>query len=202
MKFEKKEELEFQDNRFKTSLSSIRTGILFGLILYSLFGFLDDLSFPDSKQIVFLIRYIFIFPFFVLIYISTYYKIFRKIMNIVLPLAVIIPSFGIISMMVISNSGEVGYHLYYAGIMVLILLASTFFKLKLWIFVLSCLIILYVYVFAAIYFQNCLEGGIKGKDFPFLLSNILFLFSIMIISSVVTYMFELSLRKQFIQKKP
>ena len=201
MKFEKKEELEFQDYRFKTSLPGIRTGIIFGLILYVLFGFLDNLSFPDSKEIVILIRYIFIVPFFILIYISTYYKIFRKIMNIVLSIAVIIPSFGIILMMVISKSGELGYHLYYAGIMVTILLASTFFKLKLRIFVLSCLIILYTYEFAAIYFQNCLEGGIKGKDFPFLLSNILFLFSIMIISSVITYMFELNLRKEFIQNK-
>ena len=67
MKFEKKEELEFQDYRFKTSLPGIRTGIIFGLILYVLFGFLDNLSFPDSKEIVILIRYIFIVPFFILI---------------------------------------------------------------------------------------------------------------------------------------
>jgi len=201
MKFEKSEELEFQDYHFNTSLPSIRTGILFGLVLYSLFGLLDNLSFPDSREIVLLIRYIIIVPFFILIYISTYYKIFRKIMNIVLSLTVIIPSFGIIAMMVISNSEEVGYHLYYVGIMVVILLGSTFFKLKLWNFVFSCLIILCIYGFAAIYFQNCLEGGIKGKDFPILLSNILFLFSIMIISSVITYMFELNLRKEFIQQK-
>ncbi|NQV19373.1 MAG: PAS domain S-box protein, partial [Armatimonadetes bacterium] len=122
-------------------------------------------------------------------------------MNIVLSLTVIIPSFGIISMMVISKSGELGFHLYYAGIMVIILIASTFFKLKLWNFMLSCLIILCIYGFAAIYFQDFLVGGFKGKDFPLLLSNILFLFSVMIISSVITFMFELDLRKEFIQEK-
>ena len=201
MKFEKKEELEFQVYRFKNSLSIIRTGILFGLILYCLFGFLDSLNFPDSKKMVFLIRYILIFPLFILLYISTYYKIFRKIMNIVLSLAVIIPSFGIILMMMISKSGELGYHLYYAGIMVIIILACTFFKLKLWNFILSCFIILFTYGFMAIYFQNCLQGGFKGKNFTFLLSNILFLFSIMIISSVITLMFELNLRKEFVHKK-
>ena len=53
----------------------------------------------------------------------------------------------------------------------------------------------------AIYFHNLLEGGIKGKNFPLLLSSILFLLSIMIISIVITFMFELNLRKGFIQKK-
>ncbi|NQV19372.1 MAG: hypothetical protein HQ534_12620 [Armatimonadetes bacterium] len=55
MNLEKKEELEFQDYRFKTSLPGIRTGIIFGLVLYTISGLLDNLSFPDSKEIIFLI---------------------------------------------------------------------------------------------------------------------------------------------------
>jgi len=81
-------------------------------------------------------------------------------MNIILSIAVIIPCFGIILMIVFSTPEEIGYRLYYSGIMLIVLLTSIFFKLKILYFVISCSFIFYTYEFVAIYFQKCLEGGI------------------------------------------
>ena len=67
-------ENQFRKEYLANTISTTRLALVLGLILYSLFGFLDIYAVPVSKDIVWIIRYGIVAPIIILALIASYAK--------------------------------------------------------------------------------------------------------------------------------
>jgi len=121
-------ELSFLDDYTKKSLRPLRIGFILGIIFYGLFGLLDYLLVPDQVNIFWLIRYAFVCPFLLAIYISTFHQDFKKFMQLAVALSWIISSLGILAMIILAPP-PICYS-YYVGLILVFICGYTFVRAR------------------------------------------------------------------------
>lgn len=116
-------ERRYRIMHIRQSLPIIWVSTLAGLFLYVIFGVLDLYIVPDKLTEIWIIRYGIVCPILIGIFFVTRTKLFLRISQPVLALAMFVPGLGILGMVAIANAP--GSHFYYAGLIIVIIYCSS-----------------------------------------------------------------------------
>lgn len=181
-------ERRYRIMHIRQSLPIIWLSILAGMFLYILFGVLDLYIVPENLQEVWIIRYGIVCPILVGIFLITLTKYFIRVSQPVLALGMLVPGAGILGMVAVADAP--GNHLYYAGLILVIIYCSSLSVLR--------------YVYAAAVSVTLLAGyqcvallinPIPGET---LLNNNFFLAVSLAVGIFTSYTQELYIRQNFI----
>jgi signal transduction histidine kinase/CheY-like chemotaxis protein len=177
---------------YYNSPKHIRVALISGIIMYSVFGFLDKYMLPESYHYAWTIRFCIIAPSAVLFYFFTFSQKFIEYGRFWLTLLVILAQLGIITMMYLAKPGEGAFLSYYAGLILVILWGVLVFRLSIPEVIISSI--------TNLIFYNTLTLGIQKiqysqEGFSFLLNNNFFLLSTSSLSVLGSYQISRYKRK-------
>jgi signal transduction histidine kinase len=184
-------EKDFLESFYERTLPTVRMALLVGLFLYSIFGVLDRYIIPARTATAWFIRFAVVDPILLLVFLSTYTPLFKRAAQGILSAIIIITGFGIIVMLLLAESP--GNYLYYTGLILVIMYAYMFIRLR---FLYACIAV-WTIVFAY-------EGAvvfIKPMSLPFFLNNTFFMLSANLIGMFACHQSEMSMRRDFLQRK-
>jgi signal transduction histidine kinase/CheY-like chemotaxis protein len=168
-------------------LGQVRLALILSASLYAAFGALDAILAPEIKTILWFIRFGLVCPTIFLVLLFSFSSHFLKYMQAVLCVTLLVTGGGIVIMTVIGNSFMV--RTYYAGLMLILMIAYTFIRLRfLWASI-CCWMIVIAYAAAAL--RN------PQLDLMVLANNISFCATANIIGMMVCYAFEYYARRDF-----
>jgi len=180
-------EKDFLKFHFKESLRLIRISIVFGIVLYALFGVLDAVMVPNKKEIFWFIRYAVACPAALLILLFTFSRHFEKFVQIVLMTFCLLGGGSIELMGFLSDPPA--SHIYFAGIILVFIYIYTFCRMR-FVFAFSCSWILVAfYEIGALWFVE--------TPSKILIINTVFLVSANILCMAAGYAVELNARRSY-----
>ncbi len=197
LRFPDEIEAQFREDYNTNTISTTRLALVLGLILYSLFGFLDVYAVPISRDVVWIIRYAIVTPVSILALAATYIPSLRKHTQMIMCFVVAISGLGIAAMIAITTEAEFGNRFYFTGLIVISMWAYSLSRLRFWYAVLANLAIMIGYEFTSIAVKQLLttETGIvifTMHNFFFLGANVVGMFG--------SYFLERYTRREFLQK--
>jgi len=179
-------EKTFFDNYFEKSLNLIKIGLLTCFVFFSVFGILDAILLPQMKKTLWVIRYAFICPYLMFLFVLSYSKHFKKIMQPAVALAMVWCGLGIIAMIIIAPP-PVNYS-YYAGL-ILVLYGFSFIRVRFIWSTLAGWTIVGAYQIGAIF--------LSSTPLPILINNNFFFVTANIIGMCASYTIEYYFRRDF-----
>jgi len=117
-KFPPETETAFLKNYYTITLTRTRLAIGLGATLYGMFYLLDYFLLPDVREIFFRIRFVYVLPIGILIYILSFWEIFRHFYQVLSTLYTIVAGIGIVSMTLIQPHYTEAY---YTGIILVLI---------------------------------------------------------------------------------
>ena len=184
-------EKRFLESYFQDSLKQVRIALLLGLFFCSIFGFLDAWLVPEAKLKLWFIRYVFLAPSGIVLFLFTLTRYFGKYMQLAMALSVLIAGLGIIAMIVIAPYPA--SHSYYAGLLLVFIYGYSFTRLRfLWASITGWLIVI-AYEISAIWLNSTPLPILINNNFFFLSGNLLGMFA--------CYSMEYYVRRNFIQSQ-
>ena len=184
-------ETVFQEYYFRDSLQHVRVALIVGMIFYSVFGLLDARLVPDAKYKLWFVRYVIFLPTIIGTLCVTYSKYFRKYMQLIIALSVLIAGLAIISMILIAPYPA--SYSYYAGLILVFIYGYTFVKLRFfWASATGWLIVI-AYEIAATW--------LSSTPIPTLINNNFFFLSGNVLGMIACYSIEYYLRRNFLQSR-
>ena len=171
--FPEKEEKFFLAKYFSDSLVQVRVSLVLVTILYGVFGYLDSLVFPELAYVFHIIRYAVVVPFFSVVFLLSFTRIFQKIWQILLFVSSIIGGSGI-SVMIMLVPGN---YEYYAGLMLIFSATYFFIKLRFFLASIAGWLILITYNIGAIFYAQSPNLTLINTNFFFISSNIIGMFA-------------------------
>jgi len=200
LQFQPDLEESFMAELLQKNLSFIRVALWVEIILYASFGILDIWIVPETKFIVWTIRFGIVIPFTLLVFLFSYTKAFRFYWQFVISVNALVAGFGIIGIIAVSKPTELGFQLYYAGLMLIIMGIYLWFRLRYIYATVASLIVVLGYEVVAIGFQGALFGGQSHIGVPVFVSNNFFLLSSIVICNIGGLTIELYMREAFLQR--
>ena len=171
--FPEKEEKLFLAKYFTDSLVQVRVSLVLVTILYSVFGYLDSLVFPQFAYVFHVIRYAVVVPLLTVVFLLSYTKIFHKIWQILLFISLITGGSGIgVMIMLVPGNYE-----YYAGLMLIFSAGYFFIKLRFFLASIAGWLILIFYNIGAIFYAQSPNLILINTNFFFISSNIIGMFA-------------------------
>jgi PAS domain S-box-containing protein len=184
--FPEREEKLFQVKYFADSIKMVRVSMVLVTILYSSFGYLDLLIFPEYVPLFHFIRFAIVVPLSALVILLSYTKVFAKIWQLLLFASLIIGGSGIcVMIMFVPDKYE-----YYAGMMLIFSAGYFFIKLRFFLASLAGWIILIFYNIGMIFFTDAQNVILILTNFFFISSNLIGMFG--------AYNIEFYIRRSFI----
>ncbi|MGB8490869.1 MAG: ATP-binding protein [Bacteroidales bacterium] len=184
-------ESEFLNDYFIKALNPFRISLILAMIFYGAFALLDAATVPEMKKIFWIIRFAVVFPVFISVFAFSYFKTFRKYMQLLIPCIMFITGFGIIVMIILG--ARVSNYSYYAGLILIFIFGYTFAKARFIYASLAGWLIVISYEISAIW--------ISHTPFNILINNNFFFISSNIIGMLIGYSQELSSRRDFYMRK-
>jgi signal transduction histidine kinase len=184
-------EQEFFDDYFEKALRHVRVALLVGMLLYGIFGILDAFIIPDDKAAAWIIRYGMVIPLLVAVYASSYSRHFKAFMQPLLVVVILVTGFGIIAMLMLADPP--GTYLYYAGLILVIMYAYSFLRLRFQYAAIASWVLVLAYELAAVL--------ISQLPLSILVNNTFFLLSANLIGMFVAYQMESLIRSDFLKRK-
>ena len=173
LKFEDEKEKLFLKSYFFDSLNQLRLSLVIGAFMYSIFGFLDTIMFPEYSNFFHQIRYVFVVPFLFFVFFFTYSKIFLKFWQFLLAISFIIVGTSISVMLWYLPDN----YAYYSGLMLVFLAGYFFIKLRFIYATFAGLTILLIFNVGAIYFTHASYISILNTNFFFISANVIGMFA-------------------------
>jgi diguanylate cyclase (GGDEF)-like protein len=183
-------EKSFQQYYFEKTLVQVRVILVFAAILYTTFGFLDNLVIPEIRLYTWLVRIAAVSPLLLLTYGLTYTRFYRKWMRSCLFFAGIVSGAGIVEMIVMAPSP--GNHLYYSGVLLCVLFYFVFIP----DFLTSTLLswsLFFLYLFMVVCFSHI--------NTPVLMNNASAFFAFNIAGMFAAFSIERYMRSDFLQRR-
>ena len=183
-------EKAFQEDYFEKTLLQVRLTLLFGALLYGLFGILDCLVIPEIKTYAWLIRFALVSPLLLFTYLLTHTRFYRKWMRVCLFLAGLTSGAGIVWLIILAPFP--GNHLYYSGVLLCVLFYFVFVP----DFIVASLLSwsLFVLYLAMVKFYSQIA-------FPALMNNASAFFAFNLTGMFASYSFERYMRSDFLQRR-
>jgi signal transduction histidine kinase/CheY-like chemotaxis protein len=171
--FPEKEEKLFLKNYFFDSLNQFRVSFVLVTIIYGIFGYLDTLMFPEFAKIFHIIRYVFVIPILLVVFLLSFTKVFQKIWQELLLISFIIGGSGIsiMTMLVPEN------YAYYAGMMLIFSAGYFFIKLRFFLASIAGWTTLLVFNTGAIFYSHAPHIILINTNFFFISANIIGMFA-------------------------
>jgi signal transduction histidine kinase len=184
-------EKAFQDSFFRNSLRQARIAFLLAIFFYSIFGVLDAWIVPEAKHKLWFIRFAIFVPYAFGVYLFSFSSQFKKYMQFLIALGVLIAGVGITAMIIIAPYPA--SYSYYAGLLLIFIYGYTFVRLRFWWATAAGWLIVVTYEVAAIW--------LSPTPIPVLINNNFFFLSANILSMFACYSIEYYLRRNFIQSR-
>lgn len=184
-------EKDFFEDYFQKTIGHVRFSLIVGMFLYMIFGVLDGVIIPEAKAQAWLIRYVVVAPYVGFFFVLSFSRHFKKIMQAGMVFLILLSGFGIIAMLVLSQPP--GSHLYYAGLILVIMFSYTFLKLRFIYGTFASWMLVAGYAAAV--------GRTADVNLPMMVNNLFFLVSANFIGMFASYQMELSIRKDYLQRR-
>ncbi len=186
-------ETAFRSYYSRNSLVIIRIAILLTVLLYGLFAVLDLHAAPFSRESIWFIRFALVIPSLLGILLFSFHPVFLRMVQPMMVLVVLIGGGGILGMIDLESRRELGFHTYYAGLMLVIMAAHTMYRLRFVHATASSIVVLAGYDYIAIAHQNLLSGD----GFRVFLSNNFFFVSSLVLGMAASYFLEVHVRSVY-----
>lgn len=165
----------------------IQIGIIFSLLLYSLFGVLDYLMIKNITPNYFVIRYGIVIPFSLFILGMSYFKRFVQYMQLLVSYTIIVGGTGLVAIVGISR--EPINHMYYAGLLLVLMANFSILRIRFMYASLSGWFIFWLYLLSSVYIIHVPND--------ILMNNVAFLLGTNFIGMFSAYYFEFAARRDF-----
>ena len=197
LRFPEDIEQQFREEYRVTTLSATRVAMALGIVLFSLFGILDNYAVPISKQFVWFIRYVVVDPLLIFIFIATYIPRFQRYIQPLVCIGIAVTGLGIVSIITVAREAEFGSKFYFGGLLLVSMWAYSLARLRFSYAIMANVIIMIGYEYASIFIKQLLtsETGIvifTIHNFFFLGANVIGMFA--------SYNLERYTRMDFLQK--
>jgi hypothetical protein len=198
LRFEPGLEREFSEYYHGISVTLMRIGLVLGMVLYSLFGILDVWMVPVSRDSVWFIRFGIVLPAVLLCFLLTFRQSLRRTLQPVMFVLTLVVGGGILLMILLARSEELGHTFYFTGLLLVIMWTYTFVRLKVSWAAVSSLI------------QTSLYLAITGlvhrlpadpATFPVFINHCFFFLSANLIGVFSCYSMEHSIRRDFLRAR-
>jgi hypothetical protein len=120
--------LSFHRDFFRKTISQLRLNILLGAALYGILGIIDHLVNPGMQQNAWIIRYGIVCPVIISIYLLTFTRFFRKLMQPLLVFGGFVASGGAIVLILTSPKPVI--YLYFTGLLLCLIFYYTFVGMR------------------------------------------------------------------------
>src|SRR5664280_77744 len=177
----------YQDDYFVKSLNPFRFSLILSMIFYGAFAFLDTVAVPDLRGVFWFIRFGIVFPILVGVFIFSYSKLFKKVMQFVISCIMFITGFGIIIMII--YAAKVHNYSYYAGLILIFIFGYTFIRARFIYALIAGWSIVFSYEISAIWLSHTPITILVNNNYFFISANIIGMF--------ISYFLELSTRKEY-----
>jgi signal transduction histidine kinase len=182
-------ERRFQADHLQQALLSLRTSLLGAAVTYGSFGLLDVYMIPDASDIAAWIRYGLVCPMLLGVMLLSYSTWFPRVAQVALSATMLVCGLGIVAM--IAVAGEPGRSVYYAGLMLVVIIGSSIVPIG-WMAVCSVsLTVLAAYQVVA--------TRVSPVPHLMLINNDFFLFAAVAAGIGASYLQELKIRRIFIR---
>ncbi len=196
LRFPEPMEREFLDDYAEKSIVTVRLALILGMILYSVFGFLDSVIAPLSRNSIWLVRFAVVVPYLAVMLALSFFSFFKKWMQVLLSITSLIAGFGILAIIIITVEEEISLY-YYAGLILVMMWTYTFVKLRFLYATAVCWAITAGYEFINIFYKDILGNPDTFKVF---INNNFFFISSNIIGMFACFLIEFYTRKEFSQR--
>lgn len=184
-------ESEFLNDYYVKALNPFRFSLILAIFFYGAFALLDSATVPELKAEFWFIRFAVVLPVLLSVFAFTYFKSFRKYMQLSITGVMFITGFGIIAMIILG--ARVSNYSYYAGLILIFIFGYTFAKARFIYASLAGWLIVIAYEISAIWISKTPITTLINNNFFFISSNI--------IGMLAGYTLELSARRDFYMRK-
>ena len=188
-------ERQFRRSYFDNSLIICRIAMAMTLMLWMAFGALDYYVLPVSRPQVWFVRFFIVAPVLLGVFLLSFTRYFRRLMQAGLFVMVLTGGFGLILISATARDSEPGYSFYYAGLMLIPLISYSFARMRFWNAVAANWIVVLVYVASAVFSQGILQIP-QGKTT--FLNSIFFILAANVAGMGACYSLELYARQTFV----
>lgn len=201
LKFDEKTEPLFLDDYFNKSIMIMRVSLILAIILYGTFGILDILMVPDSKKIIWLIRFAIVIPLLFTFIFLSFTEFFKKYNQFLLSFIGINLGVWIVVMIGIARPHELGYNFYFSGLFLVIIWFYTVSRLRVMNALIASLLVQTAYIIVEIFANKRLTGGLGSNDLAMFINNNFFFLSANIVGVLACFTIEFYLRKDYQQRR-
>lgn len=193
--FEPNLEAKFRLDYFDNSITLARAALAALLVMWAAFGILDTYAFPLSWHTVWLIRYGVVMPFATAMLVWSFFPSFREVMQTAMAAIVFLGGVAITLMTSVAQPSELGYLMYYSGLILAPLCGYSFLRLRFWYATGANFAVMLVYIGMALGYQRILHAP-HGSTI--LLNNLFFVGAANIAGMATCYSLEFSARSAFV----
>lgn len=188
---DEKLEAEFEDEYFARTLIQVRWALIVGMLLYSVYGFVDNLLAYEQRRAIWIIRYVIVTPVALICLLFSRTALFRKYRDPAVSLVLLIALFGIIGMM--SLTPQPASALYEIGLYMVIVYAFTLVRLSIPYAVGISALTIAVYLFTALV--------VTDKPPSVIGASLSFLFGMVVLGFFANYSMGRYSRSNFLQRR-
>jgi signal transduction histidine kinase/CheY-like chemotaxis protein len=167
--FPGKDEKLFREKYFVDSIIQFRIAFIFVTLLYGSFGYLDTQIVPEYASTFHVIRFLFVIPILLAVFLLSFTTIFRKIWQTLLFVSVVSGGIGISIMTMLAPNN----YAYYAGLMLVFSAGYFFIKLRFFLATVAGWSLLVFFNVAAIFYAHTPSILLFSNNFFFISANLI-----------------------------
>jgi signal transduction histidine kinase len=171
--FPEKDETQFLKKYFFDSIIQFRVAFVLIIILYGVFGFLDTRMFPKFANLFHIIRFVFVIPILIVVFLLSFNKSFQQVWQVLLLLCFIVAGSGISIMTMLAPEN----YAYYAGMMLIFSAGYFFIKLRFFLATIAGWSTLLIFNIGAIFFAHTPSIILINNNFFFISANLIGMFA-------------------------
>ena len=171
--FSEADEHLFLKKYLSDSIFQFRVAFILCIILYGAFGFLDSRVIPEYETTFHAIRFLFVIPILLIVFLLSFTSLFQKVWQMLLLISFIAGGFGISIMTMFAPDN----YAYYAGMMLVFSAGYFFIKLRFFYATIAGWSILIIYNIGAIYYTHTPDDLLINNNFFFISANLIGMFA-------------------------
>ncbi len=196
MGFDQDEELAYQKDQFNKSKTVLRGAILFSILLFGAFAWLDVYIAETEYKSMWVFRLIYCFYAFI-IFAYSYTVFFESLHQLVMGSLVLVACICILGIMIIPME-SVNSNVYYTSLILLVFFNFTLTNMRFSYASIIAVIIIILYLFTCIYFLEVLKDGWLSTNGTLFTNNTFFLLMSAVLGAVVNGIIETYKRNDFV----
>lgn len=173
LSFPEKDEGLFKKQYFSDSIRPFRISYIAVISLYGIFGFLDLISVPEHTELFFTIRFLFVIPILLAVFLLSFTEFFYKIWEELLVFSFVVGGTGISIMVILMPDNFT----YYGGLMLVFSAGYFFVKLRFFLASLAGWATLIIFNLGAIFFGSVPSEFLINTNFFFISANLIGMFA-------------------------